>query len=106
MREVNLLCKLVVVSPSCQLVLELCPLLVLLDLCTHRLAPLLVIGSHFLHLKLLHIGLVFLERGEYICNGGKRGLQLRVLLETKSSECRILCDGQGHCTYCNVLRDS
>ena len=62
MREVNLLCKLVIVSPSCQLVLELCPLLVLLDLCTHCLAPLFVISSHFLHLKLLHVGLVFLER--------------------------------------------
>ena len=58
---VNLLRQLVIVSPSSELIFELCPLLVLFDLCTHRLPPLLVFSPHLFHLKLLHVRLVFLR---------------------------------------------
>ena len=61
----NLLCQLVIISSPSQLVLKFGPLLMLLDLCTHGLSPLFVFRLHLVHLKLLHVGLVFLgERGE------------------------------------------
>ena len=58
-----LLGELIIISSASKLVLKLCPLLVLFDLCTHRLPPLLMLYLHFVHLKLLYVGLVFLERG-------------------------------------------
>ena len=65
-----LLSQLVIISSSSKLVFKLCSLLVLFDLCTHRLPPLLMLGLHLIHLKLLHVGLVFLREGG---EGGEGG---------------------------------